>query len=149
MNRCGPQARESAADGFHPVSRVMVDRGDLGRKCAWGMLLTKRRERHVCCFQSHSFPGIGVIGLSRLHRTPCRSITPHGVERTPITGRTWSQDPLNRLSRFGHHERKFEPIKITCLPGQIAPRPLVLVPRDPGDSSSITDRHGQAIHELY
>jgi hypothetical protein len=102
----------------------------------------------VCCFQEHLFPGIVVIGLIRIHRTPCRSIKPNGVERTPSTGRTWSQATLNRLALVGPHERKFEPIKIPCLPGQIAPRPRVRVPRDPGDSIMITDRNGQAIHEI-
>jgi hypothetical protein len=71
--------------------------------------------------------------------------TLEGLECTPITARTRSQDTLDRLTIVGHQEMPCAPITIACLAGDLAAIFLGLVYLGPWHAIMITGRHGKAV----
>jgi hypothetical protein len=80
----------------------------------------------VGCFDSYSLYGRVVLGFSCINMTAIWHIKLQDLECPHITERTRSQEPLDRLTIFGHHQMKVEPIKIALLAGDISAILLVL-----------------------
>jgi hypothetical protein len=126
VNRFGQCSLNQATDGFDHLAMVMLYRRDIRRDCSCGILLSHRGEMDVGCFDSYILYCIVVLGFICINMTAIWHIKLKDLECTHITERTRSQETLDRLTIFGHHKMKVEPIKIALLACDISAILLVL-----------------------